>query len=73
MNARSEGRLARRGYPAFPDGRVADGHPGPRALVPPPANDNRAPPLTRLARAVALAAGAAAILWTAANLLGAGG
>jgi len=49
---------------------MADGRPGPRALVPPPANDNRAPPLTRALRAVALAAGVAAILWTAANLLG---
>ena len=49
---------------------MADGTPGPRALLPPPANDNLAPPLTRALRAIALVASVAAILWTAANLLG---
>lgn len=69
MNARSPSRIAR-GRMSQPAGmRMSGGRPGPRALVPPPANDNRAPPLTRALRVIVLAASAAAILWTAANLL----
>ena len=65
-------RIIRRGNPATAGTRLGDGRPGPRALVPPPANDNRAPPLTRLLRLLAVSAGAAVILWTASQLLGAG-
>jgi hypothetical protein len=60
---------------AWPHGRGARRQPLPsarvlrRRLLPAPANDNAAPPLARLARILALIAGLAAILWTAAGLL----
>ena len=71
MNARSPRRVALGRLSQAAGARMSDGNPGPRALLPPPANDNRAPPLTRALRAIALVASIAAILWTAANLLGA--